>query len=157
MDSRYSPLFPKVGMDGPEKRMPICPLLPGEPPGSLPRFVRFEHSAPNSASPSEDALRTMAAYIDLNPIRAKLVADPRDYRWCGYAEAVAGKIVKPGLRRSQREKTWREQGRLGHADPVPIISSCTGKNSDSGLWGDRHRVHSGGWLTASQKTSKLAT
>ena len=36
------------------------------------------------------ALRTMAAYIDLNPVRAKLVNDPKDYRWCGYAEALSG-------------------------------------------------------------------
>jgi len=35
-------------------------------------------------------LQTMAAYIDLNPVRAGLVADPKDYRFCGYAEAVAG-------------------------------------------------------------------
>lgn len=35
-------------------------------------------------------LAMMAAYIDLNPVRAKLVDDPKDYRWCGYAEAVAG-------------------------------------------------------------------
>ena len=32
----------------------------------------------------------MAAYIDLNPVRAGLVEDPKDYRFCGYAEAVAG-------------------------------------------------------------------
>jgi REP element-mobilizing transposase RayT len=36
------------------------------------------------------ALRAMAAYIDLNPVRAQLCDDPKDYRWCGYAEAVAG-------------------------------------------------------------------
>ena len=36
-------------------------------------------------------LRTMAAYIDLNPVRAGLVDDPKDYRFCGYAEAVAGR------------------------------------------------------------------
>ncbi|NBB78015.1 MAG: transposase [Verrucomicrobia bacterium] len=36
-------------------------------------------------------LQTMAAYIDLNPVRAGLVADPKDYRFCGYAEAVAGR------------------------------------------------------------------
>jgi hypothetical protein len=36
------------------------------------------------------ALRAMAAYIDLNPVRAKICNDPKDYRWCGYAEAVAG-------------------------------------------------------------------
>lgn len=35
-------------------------------------------------------MRTMAAYIDLNPVRAGLVADPKDYRFCGYAESVAG-------------------------------------------------------------------
>ncbi len=36
------------------------------------------------------ALRAMAAYIDLNPVRAKICDDPKAYRWCGYAEAVAG-------------------------------------------------------------------
>ena len=43
-----------------------------------------------------EALRTMAAYIDLNPVRAGLVKDPKDYRWCGYAEALCGS------RRAQR-------------------------------------------------------
>jgi REP element-mobilizing transposase RayT len=43
-------------------------------------------------------LETMAAYIDLNPLRAGLVDDPKDYRWCGYAEAVAGgKLARMGL------------------------------------------------------------
>jgi REP element-mobilizing transposase RayT len=35
-------------------------------------------------------MQTMAAYIDLNPVRAGIVEDPKDYRFCGYAEAVAG-------------------------------------------------------------------
>ena len=35
-------------------------------------------------------LQTMAAYIDLNPVRAGLAEDPKDYRFCGYAESVAG-------------------------------------------------------------------
>ena len=43
-----------------------------------------------------EPLRTMAAYIDLNPVRAGLVQDPKDYRWCGYAEALSGS------RRAQR-------------------------------------------------------
>ena len=43
-----------------------------------------------------EPLRTMAAYIDLNPVRAGLVKDPKDYRWCGYAEALGGS------RRAQR-------------------------------------------------------
>ncbi|WPJ94961.1 transposase [Coraliomargarita algicola] len=37
-----------------------------------------------------NALQTMAAYIDLNPVRAGLAEDPKDYRFCGYAEAVSG-------------------------------------------------------------------
>ena len=36
------------------------------------------------------ALATMAAYIDLNPVRAGIVTDPKDYRWSGYGEAMAG-------------------------------------------------------------------
>ena len=35
------------------------------------------------------ALRMMAAYIELNPIRAGIVEDPADYPYCGYAQAVA--------------------------------------------------------------------
>jgi REP element-mobilizing transposase RayT len=43
-------------------------------------------------------LQTMAAYIDLNPVRAGIVDDPKDYRFCGYAEAVAGVVeAKRGL------------------------------------------------------------
>ena len=37
-----------------------------------------------------EALRVISSYIDLNPIRAGIVKDPKDYRWSGYAEAVAG-------------------------------------------------------------------
>ena len=32
----------------------------------------------------------VAAYIDLNPVRAGMVEDPKDYSWCGYARAVVG-------------------------------------------------------------------
>ena len=36
------------------------------------------------------AARTISAYIDLNPVRAGMVADPADYRWSSYGEAVGG-------------------------------------------------------------------
>ena len=32
----------------------------------------------------------MAAYIDLNPVRAGIVADPAEYRWSSYGEAIGG-------------------------------------------------------------------
>ena len=45
-----------------------------------------------------DALRVMAAYIDLNPVRAGLVTDPADFRWTGYGEAMRGsRRAKRGL------------------------------------------------------------
>jgi len=37
-----------------------------------------------------EPLRAMAAYIDLNPIRASMVDDPRDYAWSGYGAAMTG-------------------------------------------------------------------
>ena len=39
---------------------------------------------------SGTAARTIAAYIDLNPVRAGMVSDPADYRWSSYGEAVGG-------------------------------------------------------------------
>lgn len=44
------------------------------------------------------AARTMAAYIDLNPVRAGMVEDPADYRWSGYGEAVGGGAKGDGKR-----------------------------------------------------------
>jgi len=49
--------------------------------------------------PKDKVVETMAAYIDLNPVRARFVADPKDYRFCGYADAVAGhEAARTGLR-----------------------------------------------------------
>jgi hypothetical protein len=48
--------------------------------------------------PGMGALATIAAYIDLNAVRAGIVSDPKDYNWCGYGEAVAGgKRAREGL------------------------------------------------------------
>ena len=70
--------------------------------------------------------RTMAAYIDLNPVRAGMVKDPADYRWSSYGEAVGGgakgngKKAREGLVRAyfcdqgtgcEAEK-WQEVSRL---------------------------------------------
>ncbi|MFN9512684.1 MAG: transposase, partial [Akkermansiaceae bacterium] len=39
---------------------------------------------------SGTAARVMAAYIDLNPVRAGIVEEPEEYRWSSYGEAVGG-------------------------------------------------------------------
>jgi REP element-mobilizing transposase RayT len=61
---------------------------------------------------SGNPLLTMAAYIDLNAVRAEIVDDPKDYRFCGYGEAVAGsKVARAGLTYLQeamgRSSDWR--------------------------------------------------
>ncbi len=44
------------------------------------------------------AARMTAAYIDLNPVRAGIVKDPKDYRWSSYGEACAGvEVAQRGL------------------------------------------------------------
>ena len=71
----------------------------------------------------EHTLRTVAAYIDLNPVRAGLVKRPEDYRWSGYGEACgAGKgaeKARAGLRSITRE---------GLANP----GSCDGGGAKTG-------------------------
>ncbi|MFT4901518.1 MAG: putative transposase [Lentimonas sp.] len=56
-----------------------------------------------------NTLQTMAVYIDLNPVRAGLVDDPKDYRFCGYSEAVVGhERARRGL-----SVVWRAYGGEG--------------------------------------------
>ena len=59
-----------------------------------------------------EALRTMALYIDLNPVRAGLVEDPKNYRWTGYGEACGGsKRARRGLCRVMEAPmdSWEER------------------------------------------------
>jgi REP element-mobilizing transposase RayT len=56
--------------------------------------------------PQGNALETMATYIDLNCVRAGLATDPKDYRFCGYAEAVAGNVAAQAGLLSILGGTW---------------------------------------------------
>ncbi len=67
---------------------------------------------------ADEALATMAAYIDLNPVRAGIVEDPKDYRWCGYAESVSGsRRAQRGLRAviAGGERVAEEKNKLHEA------------------------------------------
>lgn len=58
------------------------------------------------------AARRVATYIDLNPVRAGLVDDPKDWRWSGYGEAVAGVVAaRRGLQRILLEKAKTQVGK----------------------------------------------
>ena len=54
------------------------------------------------------ACKTMAVYVDLNPVRAGMVKEPADYRWSSYGEAIGGgakgngKKARAGLVRAMR-------------------------------------------------------
>ena len=61
--------------------------------------------------PTGSALRTVAAYIDLNAVRARFCRDPKDYRFCGYGEACAGgRKAQSGLTSVMEDKSWRRAG-----------------------------------------------
>ncbi len=66
------------------------------------------------------AARAMAAYIDLNPIRAGMVADPSDYRWSSYGEAMGGGP--------------RGDGRKARAGLVRAIMAHKGYEADARHW-----------------------
>ena len=54
-----------------------------------------------SSEPEGGALAMVCAYVDLNAVRAGLVDDPADYRWCGYGEAMGGRrAAREGLKRA---------------------------------------------------------
>ena len=63
---------------------------------------------------SETVLVKIAAYIDLNPVRAAMVHDPGKYRWSGYGEALGGgKEARRGIGRitgAQAHRGWRDAG-----------------------------------------------
>jgi REP element-mobilizing transposase RayT len=55
------------------------------------------------------ARKTVAAYIDLNSVRAGLAADPADYRFCGYAEAISGNLrAQLGMLQVMGCRSWSE-------------------------------------------------
>jgi len=65
--------------------------------------------------PKSDAVLRSALYTDLNPVKAGMVTDPKDYRFCGYAQALAGDPVAraglcsifPGENWEQVQKVYR--------------------------------------------------
>lgn len=72
---------------------------------------------------NDKALMTIAAYIDLNPIRGGMTRKVEDYRWCGYAAAVGGderaraglgRILKdsPRVSGGDFEVNWEATGQL---------------------------------------------
>jgi len=73
-------------------------------------------------------VQAVAAYVDLNPVRAGLVKDPKDYRWCGYAEAVAGKAeARQGLASFHRSADWTQVSRE-YREVLLVTSGTAGRS-----------------------------
>ena len=90
---------------------------------------------------SDAALLTMASYIELNPVRAGLVEDPREYRHCSYAEAVAGGgLARAGiaalLRMHGQEDSWRKV-----SAQYRKLLFCTGGRTDERAGFEPEQVH----------------
>ena len=66
------------------------------------------------------ASKTIAAYIDLNPVRAGMVKDPADYRWSSYGEAIGGGA--------------KGNGKKARAGLVRALRAHRGACADAGLW-----------------------
>jgi len=92
-----------------------------------------------------EAVSTVAMYIDLNPVRAGLVEDAKDYRFCGYAEAEAGhRMARRGIMSFHEGRTWRkvsgeyrralfvESGRANHSGKVVLDREKIAENLENG-------------------------
>ena len=66
------------------------------------------------------ASRMIAAYIDLNPVRAGMVEDPAEYRWSSYGEAIGG--------------GGKGNGRKARAGLVRAIMAEKGYEADARHW-----------------------
>ena len=76
-----------------------------------------------------DALKVMAAYIDLNPVRAGMVERAKDYRWSGWGAALTGeKLAMEGL--------------------------CDVTETVSGKWESAGKVVYARWLGAAEEEAK---
>ena len=73
------------------------------------------------------AARTISAYIDLNPVRAGMVADPADYRWSSYGEAVGGGM--------------KGNGKKAREGLVRAYFCDQGEGLDAGKWQEVSRLY----------------
>lgn len=82
-----------------------------------------------------EALRMITAYIDLNPVRAGMVEDPKDYRWCGYGEARGGnKKAQRGicLALGVAAGSWNSSGAPNYRNLLLGIGMESGEDRDGG-------------------------
>tara|TARA_B110000305_G_C19351088_1_gene594283 strand:- start:20 stop:1057 length:1038 start_codon:yes stop_codon:yes gene_type:complete len=86
------------------------------------------------------ALETVAAYIDLNPVRGGLVVHPEEYRYCGYGEAMGGSVrARTGIEGFIGESSWTKSLE-GYRQALYGKESVSRKMNDGSLDVDRVKV-----------------
>jgi putative transposase len=104
----------------------------------------FEGPFKSSVIDSETYWFTCMRYVELNPVRARLVSDPADYRWSSYRSNALGihdRLIVPhssylslGESSVCRQQTWREL--CGEAiPPEELFEIREALRSSSGLRG----------------------
>jgi putative transposase len=109
-----------------------------------------------------EAQRMVAAYIDLNPVRAALVKDAADYGYSGFGEACAGgSAARRGIARIEGKLVWSTKfheryrarlcSRMGpgrRATPRDPVTAAGSKGEESRLF-SKLRLLSEGWVVGS--------
>ena len=102
----------------------------------------------------EAALRITAAYIDLNPVRAKVVDDPKEYRWSGYGEAMGGSaIARQGICEGVRRAESGEIDWVKAASEYRKLLYC--KGAVPSLRGGGGTIPEGKWRTVMREGGAL--
>ena len=101
------------------------------------------------------APRVVAAYIDLNPVRAGLVDDPKDYRWSSYGEASAGATrARAGLMSAVDggfgQHDWRTV-----ANDYRRLLYCKGASPAPGKEGKAMRIPVATWRREMERGAEL--
>jgi REP element-mobilizing transposase RayT len=94
------------------------------------------------------SVQAVAVYVDLNPVRAGLVTDPKDYRWSGYGEAVAGRErARRGIASFHQETDWASVG-AAYRQVLMATAGRAGSSSKVALDGEtiRRELAKGGEL-----------
>ena len=108
------------------------------------------------------ACKAMAAYIDLNPVRAGMVEEPAAYRWSSYGEAIGGgakgngKKARAGLVRAMRahkgvgadEELWahdvsREYRKILLAGALERVETRVGRSGEGEVKRTRKGMNAG--------------
>lgn len=99
-----------------------------------------------------EILMALAAYVDLNGVRAGMAPDPKDYRFCGYGEALARPgPAREGLASFLPGKNWEEQA--AYYRKYLFGKGAVGRNSEQAVLDPEKvlQVHqAGGQLSVSE-------